>query len=417
VGRRFNPNWDDNSFSLENESETAGSTSIFFFGKKSGYANRAPSNQDKFFLQNKKKPTDWAASLPSNWHAGRFMNLYDRICSFENLLLAFHKARKGKTQKWYVKEFEKDTERNMLLLESELRNNNYKPQPMDIFIVRDPKTRKISAPVFRDRIVHHAINNILEPIFEKSFFYDSYASRKNKGMHVAIRRFDFFKRKATNNGKYAVYVLKADIRHYYDTVDHDVLVDILRKKISDEKIIALARMILKNSAGKGMPLGSLTSQLFANAYLNEMDKFVKHRLHAKFYIRYMDDFVILHRSRRVVEKWKNEIDAFLKTELKIELHPEKSMIYLLYRGVDFLGFRIFYHHKLLKKKSINRLRQRICNLIALYNEGETEKKEIMQRFEGWKAHAMHADTFRMRRRLEKKLKISLRLIDKERQTK
>ncbi len=291
----------------------------------------------------------------------------------ENLMLAFRKARKGKSQKPYVKEFEADLENNLLKLKSEMENFTYKPFPMKTFVIRDPKTRMISAPHFRDRMVHHALCNIIEPIFDRSFIHDSYASRKGKGTHAAIRRFDEFKRKVSCNGRsingakddnmIIGYVLKADIKHYFASVDHETMLKIIRKKITDEKAMTLMRIILYSYGhnGKGMPIGSLTSQLFANIYLNELDYFMKHNVKAKFYIRYMDDFVILHKSREILEKTKEQISEYLLA-LKIELHKEKTKIYPLYCGVNFLGYRIFYHHKLLKKANIRIMIDRIVKL-------------------------------------------------------
>ena len=213
-------------------------------------------------------------------------NLYGEMCFYENLLGAFRKAAKGKSGKWYVKDFRKDTKRNLLRLQKELITGTYEPQPMKTFVIRDPKTRVISASAFRDRIVHHALCNIIEPIFEKSFIYDSYANRKGKGTHAALRRFDEFKKKATHNGKLIRgakdnnqvrgYCLKADIRHYFDSVDHGVLMKIISRKIKDEKVLYLISVILGNhQSDKGMPIGNLTSQFFANIYLNELDCFVK----------------------------------------------------------------------------------------------------------------------------------------------
>ncbi len=334
---------------------------------------------------------------------------YDELCSYDNLLLAFRKARKNKTSRWYVKEFEKNLDRNLMQLESELRATRYKPSPMKTFVIHSHKTRVISASHFRDRIVHHAVCNVIEPIFEKSFIHDSYASRKGKGTHAAIERFDAFKRKASRNGLLLPcakdnnivygYVLKVDIKHYFDTVDHSVLLELLRKKIMDEKVIRLMETILSNHKtkehGKGMPIGNLTSQFFANVYLNELDYFVKHKLRSRFYIRYLDDFVILYDNKQVLEEWKAQIDDFLRRQLKQELHPEKSNIYPLHRGITFLGFRIFFHFKLLKKSNIKSIKQRVKEFRSAYQKGYTTKEEIESKMNGWFAYAMHGDTHKL----------------------
>src|SRR3989338_1331406 len=281
---------------------------------------------------------------------------YSKLCAYENLEKAFRKARKGKTLKRYVIDFEKNLKENLLRLQSELLLQIYRPQPLETFNLRDPKTRKISKAVFRDRVIHHALCNIIEPMLEKEFIYDSFANRKGKGTLGAIKRFDVFKRKVSKNNTRACYVLKADVRHYFDTVDHAILLSILRRKIRDERVLWLVNLILGNhkspEEGKGMPLGNLTSQFLANVYLNELDQHVKHILKARYYIRYVDDFVILSSSVEELKTYKEKINAFLHEKLALELHPDKSDILLLRQGIGFLGFRIFYHHRLIKQKNL-----------------------------------------------------------------
>src|SRR6056297_3122092 len=199
-------------------------------------------------------------------------NIYEKIASFENIVFAWKKARKGKINKKYVKEFENSLDYNIKKLRYELKSQTYKPGPLKIFILRDPKTRKISKADFRDRIVHHAINNILEPIFSRSFIYDSCANQKGKGTLFALRRFRKFQRKITDNFSKEAFCLKADIKHYFEEIDQKILLRILGRKIKCKKTMNLIDRILKikNLPGerKGMPLGNLTSQLFANIYLN-----------------------------------------------------------------------------------------------------------------------------------------------------
>mgnify|MGYP001570517252 CR=1 FL=1 len=174
-------------------------------------------------------------------------NLYQEICSFDNLLLAFKKARKRKSSKAYVIEFEKDLKNNLNLLRIELLLHSYKPKPLKNFIIRDPKSRKISKSDFRDRVVHHALCNVIEPIFDKTFIYDSYANRKFKGTLKALERFDYFKRKASRNNTRSCYVLKADIEHYFETVNHEILLNIISKKIKEKNVLWLINIILSNS--------------------------------------------------------------------------------------------------------------------------------------------------------------------------
>ena len=338
-----------------------------------------------------------------------YKNLYPQIYNLYNLILAYRRARKGKTKKGYIQEFEKDTIKNLFSLHEGLKNETYFPRPLQTFILRDPKTRKISKSDFRDRVVHHAIVNILEPLFDKTFIFDSCANRKGKGNLVALKRFDEFKKKVSRNGKVngwindnqiKGYCLKADIKHYFQEVNCKILLNILKRKISDERTVNLIIKILENGGRtssefaelKGMPLGNLTSQFFANVYLNELDYFVKHKLRAKYYIRYVDDFVILHQSKRQLKIWKQQINEFLNKELKLELHKDKSRIIPLSRGIDFVGFRNYWHYNLLRKRNI----RKICLTIESYKNNKISREKISKIFQGWCAYAKWADTFNLK---------------------
>jgi len=353
--------------------------------------------------------------------------LYSKLCSYDNLFLAYRKARKGKSKKDSVKEFDKDLEENLRLLQKELKTFSYNPLPLKRFIVRDPKTRIIHASAFRDRIVHHALINLLEPIYEKIFIYDSYASRKKKGTHNALLRFNEFKRKVSQNGlvikklsygrnSIQGYCLKSDIKHYFDCVDHETLIKILKRKINDNEIIWLVEKILKNLDtavyGKGMPLGNFTSQFFANVYLNELDYYVKHTLKAKYYIRYVDDFVILHRSKKRLNYFQKEITKFLET-IKLELHPEKTKIIPLQKGVTFLGYRVFYHYRLLRKRNLKYFIRRYKVKLNKTKEGQISKKELLEHLHGWFGYAKWANTYKIRKNLVEEIKEKLNLSDEE----
>ena len=196
-------------------------------------------------------------------------NLYPQIYNLGNLILAWRKARKRKTKKEYIIEFEKNLVKNLVNLHLELANQTYFPKPLKTFILRDPKTRKISKSAFRDRVVHHAIFRIIESIFDKTFIYDSCANRIGKGNLFALERFNHFKGKVTENYTKEGYCFKADIKHYFQEVKHNILLNIISDKITDKKTVGLIEKIVKNSEpkNKGMPLGNLTSQFFANVIL------------------------------------------------------------------------------------------------------------------------------------------------------
>ncbi|MBI2106395.1 hypothetical protein HYT57_00265 [Candidatus Woesearchaeota archaeon] len=326
--------------------------------------------------------------------------LYPQIHSMKNLFLAFKEARKGKTKKYYVKRFEKNLIKQLLNLNIELKSQKYHPEPLRTFILRDPKTRKISKSVFRDRVVHHALVRMIEPIFDKNFIYDSCANRKGKGNLFALKRFDLFKRKITNNLTSKAFCLKADIKHYFQEVNHEILLNVIERKIKDEKVMWLIKQILGGGEqNKGMPLGNLTSQFFANIYLNELDRFVKHKLKTKYYIRYVDDFVILYNSKKQLEIWKSEIDNFLKEKLKLELHPDKSKIIPLSRGIDFVGFRNFYHHRLLRKRNIGKM----FSVINKHKKGEVSKEKLIESFQGWQAYAKWANSYKITKKVNNEI--------------
>jgi len=334
-----------------------------------------------------------------------YNNLYGEIISLKNLVSAYKKAKKHKTKKIYVLEFEKNLGKNLRKLHYELQTQIYSPKPLQNFILRDPKTRKISKSDFRDRIVHHALVRIIEPIFDKGFIYDSCANRIGKGNLFAIGRFDKFKRKVTNNLTSGAYCLKADIKHYFEEVNHDILFGVLSRKIKDEKVLLLIKKIIRKGRcennSKGMPLGNLTSQFFANVYLDKLDKFVKHKLKAKYYVRYVDDFVILHESKEKLDLWKIQIKKFLQQKLKLELHGDKSKIINLSKGIDFVGFRNFYYHKLLRKRNIKSL----LDKINLFNKGIINDEKFSEILQGWNAYAKWANTYNLRKKLIKEINL------------
>ncbi len=344
-----------------------------------------------------------------------YTKLYEKICSLDNLKLAFLKAKKRKSSRPDVQEFEQKLEENLQKIRQELIAETYQPLPLKTFILRDPKTRKISKSYFGDRVVHHAICNVIEPIFEKRFIPDSYANRKRKGTSGALKRFNQFKRKASRNGMKVReeynnnyvrgYVLKADIRKYFDTVDHEVLIKILSKKICDRKVIRLIEKILANHntphLGKGMPLGNLTSQFFANVYLNELDYFVKHTLRAKYYLRYVDDFVIFHQNKKKLQEYKEDISRFLRKNLLLDLHQQKSKIKPLSRGIDFVGYRIFYYCVLLRKRNLKKMEQKLKEMEQFCKNQVMSKETISQTLNGWFGYMNGSNTFLLRQNMAK----------------
>ena len=337
-----------------------------------------------------------------------YKNLYKKLYSLDNLKLAYRKARKKKSKKSYVVNFEKNVDYNLLELQKQLIDKTYTPSRLSRFIVRDPKTRTIHSSIFRDRIIHHAIVNILVKIYQPIFIYDSFASQKNKGSHKAVERFEFFANKISNGrqiknsmNKNQVngYVLKADFKRYFDSVNHEILIGILKDKIKDNDFIDLIRKVLTNFQDDiGMPLGNYTSQFFANVYLNEFDYYVKHILGVKYYIRYVDDFVIFHKDKRVLGYYLEHIKKFLP-KLKIRLHPDKTQILPLRNGITFLGYRIFHDFKLLRKRNIRNFYRKIDKVIEQYNDGELTIGRLESKINGWFGYAKFADTYKLRKHI------------------
>jgi retron-type reverse transcriptase len=247
-------------------------------------------------------------------------------------------------------------------LHEELVAGSYGPEQYEAFYVKDPKLRHIHKASVRDRVLHQAIFRVLYPIFDKHFIFDSYSSRDFKGTHAGSRRVGDFIRKASANWTRQTLALKCDVRRFFDSIDHEILLTLIRKEISDEKAMNLIEIIIRGfekSTGKGLPLGNVTSQLFANIYMNELDQFIKHVLKATCYARYCDDFVIIHREERVLVGHVSEIRRFLSERLKLELHPNKVSVQKARQGVDFLGHVILPHRKVLRTKTKRRMLKRL----------------------------------------------------------
>ena len=254
---------------------------------------------------------------------------------------------------------------NILELHKELSEKNYRHSDYYAFNISDPKPRNIHKAKVRDRLLHHALYRQLYPFFNKTFIADSYSCRLGKGTHRAIKRFREFSNKVSKNNTKTVWILKCDIRKFFASVDHNVLKSILKKYITDENILCLLDKVIdsfntKEKQNVGLPLGNLTSQLLVNIYMNEFDQFVKHKLKAKYYIRYSDDFVILQNDKVILEDLLLQISFFLEERLKLSIHPDKVFIKTLSSGLDYLGWVNFQKHRVIrtatKKKIIKKLK-------------------------------------------------------------
>jgi retron-type reverse transcriptase len=284
-----------------------------------------------------------------------FSHGYEHIISVENLLCAWKEFKRGKTKRKDVQGFEMGLMDNILLLHSDLKNKGYTHGSYQRFIVCDPKRRDIHKASVRDRLLHHALYRKLYPFFDTTFIAESYSCRDNKGTHRAMKRFDTFARKVSRNHTRTAWVLKCDIRKFFASIDHQILTAILKQKIQDKDILNLLENIIK-SFSPGLPLGNLTSQLLVNIYMNEFDQWVKHKLKAKYYIRYADDFVFLSEEGSYLEDdVRQKVEDFLTHHLKLSLHPDKVFIKTFASGVDFLGWVHFPYHKVIRSVTKRRI--------------------------------------------------------------
>lgn len=247
---------------------------------------------------------------------------------------------------------------NVLALHNDLINSTYRHASYEKFNITDPKPRIIHKAIVRDRLLHHAIYRILYPLFDRTFIFDSYSCRKEKGTHRGFKRLVELARKQSRNYSSSCRALKCDIRKFFHSIDHKILIELLSQRIADEKLMKLLTEIIKSfesSPGKGMPLGNLTSQLFANIYMDPLDKFVKHKMKAKYYLRYADDFMFLSENQETLRKHLKLIDAFLADRLKLSLHPDKCIFRKLNWGLDFVGYVSHPKFNLPRKTTVKRM--------------------------------------------------------------
>lgn len=299
---------------------------------------------------------------------------------------------KGKRKRADVQEFERYLMQNILKLHRELVTGTYKHGGYEHFKISDPKPRDIHKASVRDRLLHHALYKILYPYFDKTFIFDSYSCREEKGTHRALKQFKKYASWASNDHANTVWVLKCDIRKFFASIDQKVLMEIIERYIPDERVSVLISNIAASFCSTpgvaqiGLPLGNLTSQLLVNIYMNKFDQFVKLKLKAKYYIRYADDFVILSHDRNHLLKTLPYMVAFLRDTLKLEMHPKKVSLKTLASGVDFLGWVHFTDHRVLRTATKKRMFRRI--------EETEHKKETVKSYLGM---LTYGNTWKLRR--------------------
>lgn len=314
--------------------------------------------------------------------------LWSEVVAFENLLRAYRKARRGKRNRAAVAAFSLNLENQLVGLQRELTLFSFRPGPFTQFEIRDPKPRLISAAPFRDRVVHHALCNVIEPIFERRFIEDSYACRKGRGTHRAIRRGQHFMQRHA-------YVLQCDVRQFFPSIDHRVLLGQVERVIKDRGVLWLVRTIVAHGRSRGLPIGNQTSQFLGNVMLDPLDHFVKDRLGVSGYVRYVDDFLAFADHRADLKRLRVAVERFL-SERGLMLHPRKTGIHRCTAGVDFLGTRLWPYGRRLRASSVRRTRLRFRRIVADYAAGRLDPEQATARVAAWVAHARYAETVGLR---------------------
>jgi hypothetical protein len=342
-----------------------------------------------------------------------YRNLYPQVYAWENLELAYRRARRGKRAKRPAADFEFERERNLVELQQELRERTYRPGSYRSFVIHEPKRRLISAAPFRDRVVHHALCNVIEPIFERRFIFDSYANRVGKGTHRALDRCTCFSRRYR-------HVLPCDVRQFFPSIDHAVLRSILARHLADPAVMGLVDRILEGGAGvlsneyemvwfssdklwaalrpRGLPIGNLTSQFWANCYLNPLDHFIKRKLKCGAYLRYVDDMLLFADDKRQLWAWRTAVIDFL-AELRLTIHENRAQPRPVSEGIPFLGFVIWPDHRRLKRRKGVHFQRRFRFLAMEYAAGLLSFEDLDAVVQGWINHVSAGDTWGLREAL------------------
>ncbi len=345
---------------------------------------------------------------------------YKQLCSWENLWFAWKKAAQGKRGKHAAADFEYRLEDNLFDLRHDLIQKQYTPGEYCSFYIHEPKRRLISAAPFRDRVVHHALCQIVGPQFERSFIFDSYANRIGKGTHRALDRAQQFARKYK-------YVLQCDVKQFFPAIDHAILRKILARKIIDPDILWLIDQILASGDGvlsesydmhyfpdddlfaklrpRGLPIGNQTSQFWANVYLNPFDHFVKRELGCKAYLRYVDDTLIFADDKRKLWEWRSKIIERLQ-KFRLIIHERSAQVKPAAEGISFLGFVIYPTHRRLKRRKGIYYRRTLKKLLASYHDGIISFEQLNASIQGWINHVRYGDTWGLRRAILRPIKIS-----------
>lgn len=320
------------------------------------------------------------------------------MTSLTHIFQCWDQFTRGKHKRKDIQIFERNLEDNIFQLQHDLETLEYRHSTYDHFYITDPKRRYISKASAKDRLVHQIVYAVLNPIFDRTFIFHSLSSRLGKGTHVGIVLLRKMIRKVSVNGKQPCYALKMDIKRFFDTKNHNILKNLIRKKIKDDKALKIIDIIInsfrthkKSAEPYGTPLGNVTSQLFANIYLHELDDFIKQELKERYYLRYCDDFIILSHDEQHLKSLIAPIREFLATQLKLELHPKKLSIRKLRQGIDFVGYVLFQKHTLVRTKTKQRMLKRLEKTYRQFSKGKIDLAELDSKVQSYLGILYHAD--------------------------
>lgn len=336
-------------------------------------------------------------------------HIFEQIISLENLLAAWREFRRGKNKKIDVMRYAINLEDRLWQLHYELKSKSYQPDCYLSFFVADPKLRHIHKASVRDRIVHQAIYRILYPCYDKKFIFDSYACRLQKGTHKAVDRLSNFCRQASKNYTGVIYGLQCDIWHFFDSIDHVVLKELIGKIITDRDTLWLINKIIDSfvvQSERGLPLGNVTSQLFANIYLNEFDQFVKRKLKIKYYLRYTDDFIIISADKCYLDNLIVEFAVFLYHRLSLSLHQRKTTIRKFSQGFDCLGYVALPYYWVLRTKTKRRIFKKINKQYTLFNEGIIDTVSFNQSLQSYLGILSHCRAQNIKQNINKSINLN-----------
>jgi len=327
-------------------------------------------------------------------------HFYENL-SFKSLLDAHIRAREQKLSKTEVLLFEMDLENNLINLLKQLQNKKYTIGKYREFKIFEPKERLIKSLPYRDRIVHQwYVESFIKKYIAPKFIFSSFACIDNKGTHKAVDTIQDYMKKAFNTNE-NFWILKCDIKKFFYNINQDILYSLLCKYFNDNDILEFSKLLIYNkedSSKVGIPIGNYTSQYFANIYLNELDQYVKRVLKVKYYVRYMDDFVLLLNSKKECKEVKEKISIFLKENLELELN-DKSRYYPNKMGVNFCGYRIFMNYRKLRTNSKKKIKKNIAHWNKLYAENKLDIKKAMQSLNSWRGHASHCNSYHLQQKI------------------